>query len=111
MDTKRLLKKAVKVTWRDAHHPEDEWVQIDDLKIPDNIITTYGVLVKEDEHHIMVAQTYCSDGMTAGVFTIVKGQLIKVEQLQDNVINNVQTRKLMNDNSKTTNRTPGKLCF
>lgn len=79
---KKYLNKAVEVIWRDAVRPTDEWKKQKKLTIPDNIITTYGVLVKFDKKNLMIAQTFCEDGMLLGVFTITKGQVIKIKLLR-----------------------------
>lgn len=79
---KKYINKAVKVIWRDAVRPTNEWDKIKDVKIPENVITTYGVLIKQDKHNILVAQTSCEDGHVLGVFTITKGQLMKIKLIK-----------------------------
>ena len=54
--------KAVKIEWIDSVASNHEWLLMDDVRnwkdVEPMLIYTYGVVVQEDEHYVVVAQSY-----------------------------------------------------
>ncbi len=80
-----FIKSIIVVKWRDAHHDHiSDWTGIDDIEFPNTLITSVGFLVKEDEHHLMIASTKTdSEPMVCGFFTITKRQIISVTRCEE----------------------------
>lgn len=78
----QYIKQPLYVVWRDAHHYNPDWYDIDDLEPPNSIIHSVGFLVKEDKNHIILAMSanYLDD-MVGTVFAITKAQIITMRKL------------------------------
>jgi hypothetical protein len=89
-DLSELHGEVILVDWRDAHHDHiSDWTTIDNIEFPETIIQSVGFLIKEDEHHIMLAaskvQRAEEDVSTTvcGFFTITKNQIIDIKRIDN----------------------------
>lgn len=85
----RVPYKFVKVTWRDAE-ADPRWADADDL-IEHNAISlkspngSYGFLVSDDKHWLVVASTYSwngSDFTWTSIMRIPKGMVLSITEVK-----------------------------
>lgn len=72
---KKQKPALVALTWKDAHGTATEAYSLHELPHAPILITTYGLLLREDESGISIACEECADGTYRGV-TFVPQTLI-----------------------------------
>lgn len=73
---------VVKVTWRDHCTHGTGWRDLDDAKeYTDLECTSFGQVIRSDEGLLNIVQTISAEDQVFGVFTIVRGTIIRIEVL------------------------------
>lgn len=71
-------KKLVAVTWQDAHGSAVSAYAEHEIPHAAIVVTTYGLVLREDDAGISVANEVCEDGTYRGVTFIPRGMIVKV---------------------------------
>ena len=80
--------KIVKVTWIDSCNSNMNWLLMEDIKNWSDIepikISTYGILVQEDDDYIVIAQNYGKDPeQCSNLTSIPKGCIKELKELEE----------------------------
>lgn len=80
--------KIVKVTWIDSCASNLNWLMMDDVRNWGDVepirIFTYGALVQEDEHYVVVAQSYGKEPeQCSSLMSIPKGCIEEMKELEE----------------------------
>lgn len=75
-------KKLVAVQWLDAHGSSITAYAEHEIPHAAFKITSYGLLIKEDEAGISIASELCEDNTYRGVTFIPKGMIVKISPVK-----------------------------
>ena len=72
----------VAVTWLDAHGTATAAYSLHEIPHAAISITTYGLLLRQDDAGISVASEFCADGTYRGVTFVPTGMVVRVEHVK-----------------------------
>lgn len=75
------MKELVSVKWLDAHGTSITAYAEHEIPHAAYEVTTYGLLLREDDSGVSVAAEVCSDNTYRGVTFIPKGMIVEVHRL------------------------------
>lgn len=71
-------KKLVAVTWNDAHGSATSAYAEHEIPHAPIVIVTYGLLLRDDEAGVTIANEVCDDSTYRGVTFVPRGMIVKV---------------------------------
>ena len=74
--------KLVKVTWNDAHASVATLYEVHEIPHQATVVQTYGLLLRQDDSGVSLANELCSGETYRGVTFIPAGMIVKVEELK-----------------------------
>lgn len=94
--------ELVRVTWNDAHGGSSEMFMVDQIPHEPAVMTTYGLLLKQDEKGVSVANEIHENGQVRGHTFIPAQLIINVQSIQTR---RVRKKKAQIDSTQA--QTPG----